>query len=183
MKRFIIELAICIACGMCAFALLQTCKHASNSIIVLDTDTITIVKKDTVYKHSYTPTYIPVEHYYTDTVHRYDTVFIVTDYKEVRVYLDTIRDTSFVVYLRDTVTQNKIVSRSYTGNSFSTTKYITNTIEAPQKLHIAIGPAVQYSNTIFSNPGILLQAHKQKFGGGVSLHQKGVQLYGLFYLR
>lgn len=176
MKKFLIELVIAIFIGLFVWLLLSKVNPNTQNDVI-KTDTVIVIHNDTIYKHSYTPKYIPVERYQIDTVS--DTIQIVKDYKEVRVYLDTIHDTSFVVYLRDTITHNQIVSRTYTGNSFQTTKYITKTITEPSKIKFGIGASMIFENQKY-NPGIYGCVNYKYIGGGISVNYNALSM-NLYY--
>ena len=82
---------------------------------VKSSDTVVVEKVDSIFKTAYVPTYKRVERVITDTVTLTDTVFIVRDWNELRVYVDTLRDSLFTIFLTDTVTQNQIIARSWNG--------------------------------------------------------------------
>ena len=100
-------------------------------------DTVYQQKTFTKYKkgndiHSYT--------ILTDSVHIHDTVEVLTDYMRKYAYSDTIRfDTNNVVFIQDTVTQNKIVGRSVGLNIQEKTIYITKTIQPKDKTALYFG--------------------------------------------
>jgi hypothetical protein len=122
-------------------------KKCTNIVEQTTTDTVFVTKTDTIYKTAYIPHYTRVERLKTDTVTLTDTVYIVNDYKEVREYKDTIRDTSFVVYLTDSVTQNKIVSRSWHGETFNTEKTVLKErIVQDNRLQFGAGTSILYDN-------------------------------------
>ncbi len=81
-----------------------------------------IIKTDSVY--------IPI----------HDTVQVLTDYMRKYAYSDTIRfDTNNIVYIQDTVIQNKIVGRSVGLNIQEKTIYITKTIQPKDKTAVYFG--------------------------------------------
>lgn len=81
-----------------------------------------IIKTDSVY--------IPI----------HDTVQVLTDYMRKYAYSDTICfDTNNIVYIQDTVTQNKIVGRSVGLNIQEKTIYITKTIQPKDKTAVYFG--------------------------------------------
>lgn len=143
-----------------AIVLTQTCNKQEHVFVSSTTDTVYVHKTDTIFQTTYIPNFYEVEQYVYDTVTLTDTVFILKEYKEVRVYKDTIRDTSFIVYLTDTITQNRIVSRTYAGQSFYTEKTVhTETIiDKKSNLRFVAGPTLLYEDYLM--PGIILGVHK-----------------------
>jgi hypothetical protein len=70
----------------------------------------------------------------------HDTVEVLTDYMRKYAYADTIKiDTNNVVFIHDTVTQNKIVGRSVGLNIQEKTIYITKTITPKDKTAVYFG--------------------------------------------
>ena len=70
----------------------------------------------------------------------HDTVEVLTDYMRKYAYSDTIQiDTNNVVFIQDTVTQNKIVGRSVGLNIQEKTIYITKTITPKDKTAVYFG--------------------------------------------
>lgn len=134
-------------------------------------------KTDTIYKTSYIPKFYEVEQYVYDTVTLTDTVFIVQDYKEVRVYQDTIRDTSFIVFLTDTITQNRIVSRSYYGEVFRTETTISKESIIQNKRTFCAGISLMYEYEKSVLPGVIIGTQKNNVGTHLLYNPKfiGVQ--------
>lgn len=70
----------------------------------------------------------------------HDTVEVITDYMRKYAYSDTIRfDTNNVVFIQDTINQNKIVGRSVGLNIQEKTIYITKTIQPKDKTAVYFG--------------------------------------------
>jgi len=160
-KQFfqIVLLVICVA----VFWYIFDKKHASTTIINR-IDTVFINKTDTIYKTAYIPKYNEITIRDTVEINVYDTVFIVQDYKEIRVYQDTIRDSSFIVFLTDTITQNKIISRSYYGQVFSNETIISKELVVQNKRQFCAGITLlyEYNNRVI--PGILIGTQKNNVG-------------------
>lgn len=163
MKQFfqIVLLVICVATVWYIFDK----KHASTTIINR-IDTVFIKKTDTIYKTAYIPKYNEITIRDTVEINVYDTVFIVQDYKEIRVYQDTIRDSSFIVFVIDTITQNKIISRSYSGQVFSNETIISKELTIQNKRQFCVGITLlyeyKYNNMVM--PGILIGTQKNNIG-------------------
>lgn len=88
----------------------------------------------------------------------HDTIEVLTDYMRKYSYMDTIKiDTNNIVYIQDTITQNKIIGRSVGLNIKEKTIYITKTITPKDKTALYFGFL-----------GDLRQDNKQ-FGVGVGI--------------
>ena len=110
-----------------------------KSSVIVKTDTLYQLKTFTKYKkgsdiYSYIiktdSVFIPV----------HDTIKIVSDYSRVYSYLDTIRlDTNNVVFIQDTITQNKIIGRGFSANLSEKTIIETRTITPKPKNALYLG--------------------------------------------
>ena len=110
-------------------------------------DTKVITKIDTIIKHDTLRKYqkgdsIPFvvldTIYQIDQIH--DTAYIVNDYNKVKVYSDTLRiNTDNSVYIKDTISQNRILGRSYTANLSEKTITITHDIYHKPKNELYLG--------------------------------------------
>jgi len=70
----------------------------------------------------------------------HDTIRILSDYSRKYAYSDTIRfDTNSVVYIQDTISQNKITGRSFGLNIAEKTIYVTKTIQPKDRTAIYFG--------------------------------------------
>ena len=108
-------------------------------------DDIPFVVLDTLYK--------------IDELH--DTTYIVNDYNKVKVYSDTLRiNTDNSVYIKDTISQNRILGRSFLANLSQKTITITNDIYHKPKNELFIGFVGDY------------QRYDQKIGIGLGLNYK-----------
>lgn len=69
-----------------------------------------------------------------------DTITIVKDYNQVKVYSDTMRIDSFgYAYIQDTISQNKIQGRGFSANFNLPTITITKLIEPKSKNQLYLG--------------------------------------------
>lgn len=110
-----------------------------KSSVIVKTDTLYQQKTFTKYKkgsdiYSYIiktdSVFIPV----------HDTIKIVSDYSRVYSYLDTIRlDTNNVVFIQDTITQNRIIGRGFSANLSEKTVIETRTITPKPKNALYLG--------------------------------------------
>jgi hypothetical protein len=70
----------------------------------------------------------------------HDTIKIVSDYSRVYSYLDTIRlDTNNVVFIQDTITQNRIIGRGFSANLSEKTIIETRTTTPKPKNALYLG--------------------------------------------
>lgn len=100
-----------------------------------------IVKRDTVYQTKTLTSYkkgeqIKVRIIQTDTLTytltKTDTAYIVKDYNQIREYKDSIKQDSNIYVITDTISQNRIIGRSFMANIQE--KIITNTIRENKAL-------------------------------------------------
>ena len=106
-----------------------------------------IVKIDTLYQQKTFTKYKKGSDIYsyiikTDSVFIpvHDTIKIISDYSRVYSYLDTIRlDTNNVVFIQDTITQNKIIGRGFSANLSEKTIIETKTITLKPKNALYLG--------------------------------------------
>jgi hypothetical protein len=69
----------------------------------------------------------------------YDTTYIVKDYNQATEYLDSIRQDSNLFVITDTISQNRIIGRSFQAKIQEKTITITKNIEAKQKSALYLG--------------------------------------------
>jgi hypothetical protein len=106
-----------------------------------------VIVKDTVYqqktftkftKGKSIPFVVLDTTYLIDEVH--DTITIVKDYNQVKVYSDTMRiDSLGYAYIQDTISQNKIQGRSFKAEISEKTIYVTKTITPKPKKEVYLG--------------------------------------------
>ena len=80
--------------------------------------------------------------YNIDTTRYYktDTIYIVKDYNQVKVYSDTMRiDSVGYAYIQDTISQNKIQGRGFSANFNLPTITITKILETKSKNQLYLG--------------------------------------------
>ena len=106
-----------------------------------------VTKIDTIIKNTITTKYKKgddIPFVVLDTIYKidqvHDTAYIVNDYNKVKVYSDTLRiNTDNSVYIKDTISQNRILGRSYTANLSEKTITITHDIYHKPKNELFIG--------------------------------------------
>jgi hypothetical protein len=136
----------------------------------LGNETIVSVKVDTLYKHDTIRKYkkgdmIPFAVldtlYLIDSIKVHDTIKIVQDYNQVKVYSDTLRiNTDNFVSIQDTISQNKIFGRGYNAHFTEKTIVVTNDIYHKPKNELFVGLVGD------------LRRFDNKIGAGVSLNYK-----------
>jgi hypothetical protein len=69
----------------------------------------------------------------------YDTTYIVKDYNQAKEYLDSIKQDSNLFVITDTISQNRIIGRSFQAKIQEKTITITNNIESKSKAALYLG--------------------------------------------
>jgi hypothetical protein len=135
--------------------------------VIVDTDTVYQQKTFTKFiKGKSIPFVVLDTTYLIDQVH--DTITIVKDYNQVKVYSDTMRiDSLGYAYIQDTISQNKIQGRSFSANFNLPTITITKVITPKPKNEVYLGVLGD------------LRAFDNKLGLGLSLGYKTAK-NGLF---
>ena len=103
-------------------------------------------------------------------IYIHDTIKMIDDYLSIKVYTDTLRiNTDNSVYIQDTISQNRILGRSYKADLREKTIVVTNDIYHEEKKSIYLGPILD------------LRRLDNKIGIGASLMYKPSksQLIGL----
>ena len=135
--------------------------------VIVDTDTVYQQKTFTKFiKGKSIPFVVLDTTYLIDQVH--DTITIVKDYNQVKVYSDTMRiDSLGYAYIQDTISQNKIQGRGFSANFNLPTITITKVIVPKPKSEVYLGVLGD------------LRAFDNKLGLGLSLGYKTAK-NGLF---
>jgi hypothetical protein len=105
--------------------------HKTNKSEDIDLSKYQKVKEvhDTLYQKVYRKTYIkgdsiPYVIIATDTTTIHDTITVVKDYLTVKAYSDTIKQDSNIFVINDTISQNRIKSRSFEAKITEKTIYV-----------------------------------------------------------
>lgn len=158
----------------------------------------TEVRVDTIYDHKTTFIHIPGEKIYVDKPiyvkipTDVDTMEILKDYFAKRIYKDTLilNDKAGKVVLLDTISQNKIFSRTFTADIITKTIVIDSTkyVITPPKNQIYAGFNLGYGgqNTLNITGGLVLKTKRDKmFQAGVGVIGNGTSIipygYGGLY--
>lgn len=76
-----------------------------------------------------------------DTIYKqnYDTTYIIKDYEQVKEFTDSIYQDSNLFVIKDTISQNRIIGRSFQAKIQEKTITITNNIQAKPKSALYLG--------------------------------------------
>jgi hypothetical protein len=118
-------------------------KRKNKTITTTTVDTVTVTKEFTKFTKG---DKIPFK--ILDTIYKqnYDTTYIVKDYQQVKEFTDSIRQDSNIFIIRDTISQNRIIGRSFKAKIQEKTITITNNIQAKPKSALYIGFRSDLSN-------------------------------------
>jgi hypothetical protein len=107
--------------------------------VIVDTDTVYQQKTFTKFIKGKSIPFVVLDTIYNiDEVH--DTITIVKDYNQVKVYSDTMRiDSLGYAYIQDTISQNKIQGRGFSANFNLPTITITKVIVPKPKKEVYLG--------------------------------------------
>ena len=101
-------------------------------------DTVTVTKEFTKFTKGDKIPYKVLDTIFTNTK-SYDTTYIVKDYNQVKEFTDSIRQDSNLFVIKDTISQNRIIGRSFQAKIQEKTIIITNNIQAKPKSALYIG--------------------------------------------
>ena len=90
-------------------------------------DTVTVTKEFTKFTKGDKIPYKVLDTIFTNTK-SYDTTYIVKDYQQVKEFTDSIRQDSNLFVIKDTISQNRIIGRSFQAKIQEKTITITNNI-------------------------------------------------------
>ena len=107
--------------------------------VIVDTDTVYQQKTFTKFIKGKSIPFVVLDTIYNiDEVH--DTITIVKDYNQVKVYSDTMRiDSLGYAYIQDTISHNKIQGRGFKAEISEKTIYVTKTIIPKPKKEVYLG--------------------------------------------
>ena len=113
-------------------------KEKTHNIITTQIDTVVTTKTFTKYIKGDKIPFKVLDTIYTDTT-IYDTTYIVKDYNQVKEYTDSIKQDSNLFIIKDTISQNRIIGRSFQAKIQEKTITITNNIQAKNKVALYLG--------------------------------------------
>jgi hypothetical protein len=115
---------------------LFTGKKQVKIVTTTTTDTVTVTKEFTKFIKG---DKIPYKVLDTINTNSHDTTYIVKDYNQVKEFTDSIRQDSNLFVIKDTISQNRIIGRSFQAKIQEKTITITNSIQAKPKAALYIG--------------------------------------------
>jgi hypothetical protein len=132
------EIVIVLLVAVLIFFIANDARYTKSAPIIVS-DTVYQQKTFTKFiKGNSIPFVILDTIYLIDTIK--DTITIVKDYNQVKVYSDTMRIDSFAyAYIQDTISQNKIQGRGFSANFNLPTITITKLIEPKSKNQLYLG--------------------------------------------
>ena len=117
-------------------------------------------------------------------IYIHDTVKMIDDYLSIKVYTDTFRiNTDNSVSIIDTISQNRILGRSYKADLKEKTIVVTNEIYHAEKKALYIGPVVdlrRFDNKVGIGAGVIYKASKNQV---ISLNLTTNQITGGYYIK
>jgi hypothetical protein len=169
--------------------------HKANKSEVIDSSKYIKVKevRDTLYVKTYRKTYIkgdsiPYVIIATDTTTIHDTIRILNDYNAVVAYTDTIKQDSNIFVINDTISQNRIKSRSFEAKITEKTIYVKQFYaeKAKYRLYYGIRGDFSQSNGLeVVSPGLMLNAkNKALIGLNLNINKNNNMSYsGSLYFK
>jgi hypothetical protein len=129
--------------------------------------------RDTLYKNTYRNRYIkgdsiPFVIVAIDTATIHDTVHILSDYMRIYAYSDTINQDSNIFVINDTVSQNRIKSRSFEAKITEKTIYVKEYYAEKAKYRLFYGIRGDFSQDNgleVLSPGLMLNAKNKALIG------------------
>ena len=114
-------------------------EYIGQPSVIVDTDTVYQQKTFTKFIKGKSIPFVVLDTIYNiDEVH--DTITIVKDYNQVKVYSDTMRiDSLGYAYIQDTISHNKIQGRGFKAEISEKTIYVTKTIIPKPKKEVYLG--------------------------------------------
>lgn len=142
----------------------------------------TIIKDTTIVKYKKgkdIPFVVLDTLYQIDEVH--DTTYIVNDYNKIKAYSDTLHiNADNSVYIQDTITQNKIIGRSYKANLREKTIVVTNDIyhKPKNELYLGLlGDLRRFDNKIGVGVGLNYKKQNEAYTISFTTNQISLGLY------
>lgn len=153
--------------------LFQKCGGGSITPSGNDTIRIESVTHDTF--NQTIPEYIPKwktkKEYIHDTTKIIDTAYVIGDYYSTYYYEDSIKGDSLKLYIKDSVSENKIKSRSIKYQFILPTVNITNTvIKNKTEFYVGVGLVGGKNGINYFGPELLLRTkNHQSYGLGIGI--------------
>jgi hypothetical protein len=173
----------------------ESCHKTDKKVDFSDMGNYNKVKeiRDTLYVKTYRKTYIkgdsiPYVIIATDTTTIHDTVHILSDYMRIYAYSDTINQDSNIFVINDTISQNRIKSRSFEAKITEKTIYVKQFYaeKAKYRLYYGIRGDFSQSNGLeVVSPGLMLNAkNKALIGLNLNINKNNNMSYsGSLYFK
>jgi len=107
-------------------------------IVTTTIDTVLTTKTFTKFIKGDKIRYKILDTIYTNT-ENHDTTYIIKDYEQVKEFTDSIHQDSNLFVIKDTISQNRIIGRSFQAKIQEKTITITNNIQAKPKSALYLG--------------------------------------------
>jgi len=139
----------------------------NDTIIIIDTTYETYVK--------YVPTYVPKWHtkieYIHDTTFEIDTTYVIGDYYSTYFYKDSLITDTLCFYINDSISQNKIKSRSLNYVLSLPTIHINSIVNTNKaEFYYGFGLVGSKTGINFFGPELLLKTKKKNvYGLGIGI--------------
>ena len=162
------------------FFVLAPTGEGGGTKVITKIDTITKNITTTKYKKGDAIPFVVLDTLYKiDEVH--DTTYIVNDYNKIKAYSDTLRiNTDNSVYIQDTITQNRIIGRSYKANLTEKTIVVTNNIyhKPKNELYLGLlGDIRRFDNKIGVGVGLNYKKQNEAYTISFTTNQISLGLY------
>ena len=104
-------------------------------IVTTTTDTVTVTKEFTKFIKG-----DKIRYRILDTINteNHDTTYIIKDYNQAKEFTDSIRQDSNLFVIKDTISENRIIGRSFQAKIQEKTITITNNIQPKSALYLGI---------------------------------------------
>jgi len=120
----------------------------------------------------------------TAPIYIHDTVKMIYDYLSIKAYSDTFRiNTDNSVYIQDTISQNRIIGRSYKADLKEKTIVVTNDIYHAENKALYLGPVVdlrRIDNKVGIGAGLIYKISKSEI---ISLNLTTNQISAAYYIK
>ena len=117
-------------------------------------------------------------------IYIHDTIKMIDDYLSIKVYTDTLRiNADNSVSIIDTISQNRILGRSYNAKLREKTIVVTNDIYHEEKKAIYLGPVVdlrRFDNKVGIGVGLMYKPSKSQI---IGLNLTTNQISGGYYIK
>ena len=173
----------------------ESCHKTEKKVDFSDMRNYNKVKeiRDTLYVKTYRKTYIkgdsiPYVIIATDTTTIHDTVHILSDYMRIYAYSDTINQDSNIFVINDTISQNRIKSRSFESKITEKTIYVKEFYAEKAKYRLFYGIRGDFSQSNgleVLSPGLMINAkNKALIGLNLNINKNNNMSYsGSLYFK